>query len=273
MDIFQILQEISENEHENYKAFKNRLIVFCSGKGSAVVGLFRILKRMEHELEDCLLEKTKIDVDRSIIKKVLRTIKIERHILTYRLKNPALTNPEPAKSHPPPSKWTDDKIDLIELIYAIQKSVNNGNVSIKALQECFEYVFDVDLGNIEERIEEIVERQGNKAHYLEKLINHLNHFHDEYFIGKSHHKLKWEGNIIDLVELIYSIHATGYTNTSLKSLFTVIGDVFDVELKDFYRVFKDIKNRVKGDRTKFLDELKHGLLHKMEKADEKPSRK
>jgi len=273
MDIFQILHEISENEHEKYKAFKNRLVEFCSGKGSAVVGLFRILKRMEHELEDCLLDKTKIDIDQSIIKKVLRAIKIERHILTYRLTNPSLTNLEPTKPHPPLSKWTDNKIDLIELIYAISLSTNDGKASMKALQECFECVFDVELDNIEERIKEIEERQGNKAYYLEKLIHQLNHFHDEYSIEKPHNKLKWEGNVIDLVELTYSIHTTGYAKTSLKRLFTVMGDVFDVELKDFYRIFKDIKNRVRSDRTKFLDELKQGLIDKMEKADEKPSRK
>ena len=269
MDIFKILQEIAENEHEQFKTFKNRLIEFCSGNGSAIIGLFRILKSMEHELEDCLLDKSKIDVDRTIVIKVLRTIKIERHILTYRLTNPALTNPDP----PPASKWTGNNIDLVELIYAISLSAHDGNASVKALQECFEYVFDVELGNIEERIVKIAERQGNKAHYLAKLIRQLNHFHDEYSIEKTHYKLKWEGNVIDLVELTYSIHASGYAKTSLKRLFTVMGDVFDVELKDFYRIFKDIKNRVKGDRTKFLDELKQGLLDKMEKADEKPSRK
>ena len=78
------------------------------------------------------------------------------------------------------------------------------------------------------------------------------------------------------MELIYALHAVGYANggkVTLTELFKEMGEVFDIEVKEFSRTFKDIKNRVKGDRTKFLDELKQELLRKMEKADENPSLK
>jgi hypothetical protein len=89
-------------------------------------------------------------------------------------------------------------------------------------------------------------------------------------------KIKWTGNIVDWVELIYSLHASGHVNNgkvSLKKLFAVMGEAFGFKVEEFSRVFIDIKNRVKGDRTAFLEELKQALIRIMEKADRKPSRK
>jgi len=76
------------------------------------------------------------------------------------------------------------------------------------------------------------------------------------------------------VELIYALDAVGYVNggkATLTGLFNTLGDVFDIEVKHFSRTFTDIKKRVKGDRTFFLDKLKQVLVQKLEKADENPS--
>jgi hypothetical protein len=81
---------------------------------------------------------------------------------------------------------------------------------------------------------------------------------------------------VDYVELNYALHAFGYANggeISITELFKEMGEVFDIEIKDFSRTFIDIKNRVKGDRTRFLDELKRVLLRKIDEADEKPPKK
>lgn len=89
-------------------------------------------------------------------------------------------------------------------------------------------------------------------------------------------KLKWTGGVVEWVELIYAIHASGAVNggkATLKRLFSVMGDVFEFEVDEFSRAFMDIKNRVKGDRTSFLDRLKRGLLHRMEQADRKPPKR
>ena len=52
-----------------------------------------------------------------------------------------------------------------------------------------------------------------------------------------------------------------------------MGEVYDFVVKDFSRVFIDIKNRVKGERTVFLEELKQALIRIMEDADRRPSKK
>ncbi len=94
--------------------------------------------------------------------------------------------------------------------------------------------------------------------------------------AKPEAQLKWTGSIVEWVELLYSLHAAGVVGggkASLKTLFQVMGEVFDFEVKEYSRTFTDIKNRIKGDRTVFIDKLKDRLLRRMEDADRKPGRK
>ena len=60
-----------------------------------------------------------------------------------------LDNPESeAKNRPKfPFQWTGNKIDLIEMLYALHlsKAVNDGNTKIKDFAEVFSLVFNIDL--------------------------------------------------------------------------------------------------------------------------------
>lgn len=81
-------------------------------------------------------------------------------------------------------------------------------------------------------------------------------------------QLKWTGEIIEFVELVYALHEMNRIGeTSLKKLFEIMGQFFDCDVKNFYHLFWDIKNRAKGDRTIFIDKMKEALIHKMEEAD------
>ena len=83
-------------------------------------------------------------------------------------------------------------------------------------------------------------------------------------------KLKWTGGVVDFVELFYSVQAIGYINDgkiTLKELFDIVCEVFDIEIKDFSRTFSDVKNR--GNCTKFLKELSEALRKKLGKSGEK----
>jgi hypothetical protein len=59
-------------------------------------------------------------------------------------------------------KWTDKKIDLVELIYAIHtsNSINRGNIEISEIAEIFSEVFNEDLGNIYRTYAEIKNRKN-----------------------------------------------------------------------------------------------------------------
>jgi hypothetical protein len=88
--------------------------------------------------------------------------------------------------------------------------------------------------------------------------------------------LQWTGSQMELVELIYAMHAAKCFNhgtVSLKKLFAAIGEAFGMNVEKFSIYFTSIKNRVKGDRTKFLNMLKRALILKMEEADRKAPQK
>jgi hypothetical protein len=74
----------------------------------------------------------------------------------------------------PIGKWTGKTtIVLIALIYAIKNLINNGEVTYKSLQEGFEYMFEVKLGNISDRFDEIVSKKKTEICHFEILIINL----------------------------------------------------------------------------------------------------
>jgi hypothetical protein len=82
-------------------------------------------------------------------------------------------------------------------------------------------------------------------------------------------ELQWTGEPIELVELVRALHEAGcFGATSPQTQFSAIGKMFGCNLKNHYRLWWDIKNRVKGDRAKFLDKLKKVFTEMMKKSDE-----
>lgn len=76
----------------------------------------------------------------------------------------------------------------------------------------------------------------------------------------------WTSNQTDLVELIYALVETGAFNNGnveIKNLMDCFQNIFQVDLKYYYRKYTDITNR-KKERTAFLDRLKLGLIKKMD---------
>ena len=144
-----------------------------------VLSLFRILKDIEGELESCLKGIENVSVDKSTVERLLRVIGVELNIIGYKIRYPELTEDRMSGKFPI-GEWTDNKADLIELIYAISlvNSVENGKVNIKSIKEAFEYIFGIDLGNIHDRLDDIASRKVPRARYLEKLVKSLNKFLD-----------------------------------------------------------------------------------------------
>jgi hypothetical protein len=178
--IIKSLSEIAQNEHENFKAFKEKVVEYCI-REKAVLNVFRVLNSIKTELHCCLSGKTKVDVDRAMIIKVMRTIQTEIDIIRYKIEFPGLVEIASSKAVKPVGVWTEDKICLIELVYAIyhSRAINNGSVTIKAIKECFEYIFQVDLGNIHDRTKELAIKKERRKLYLETMILNLNYFLDK----------------------------------------------------------------------------------------------
>lgn len=82
-------------------------------------------------------------------------------------------------------------------------------------------------------------------------------------------KLQWTGTKVALVELIYAVHSSGVINNgnvSLNTLAQTAEAVFSINLKQFNRIFIEIKGRKSIEQTSFLNSLKNNLEKKLEEG-------
>ena len=71
--------------------------------------------------------------------------------------------------------WTSQKVDLIELIYALQSTdaINNGAVDIKDIARVIERIFKIDLGDFYRAFLEIRMRKKGRTKFLDLLKENL----------------------------------------------------------------------------------------------------
>ncbi|MBL7733895.1 MAG: RteC domain-containing protein [Chitinophagaceae bacterium] len=84
-------------------------------------------------------------------------------------------------------------------------------------------------------------------------------------------KLNWTGSKTALIELIYALQYQGVFdngNSDIRLIAQYFESAFNVDLGNFYQTYLELRTR-KINRTKFLDELRDGLLKKMDEQDEK----
>lgn len=67
--------------------------------------------------------------------------------------------------------WTDNKCDLVELVYAIfiKESINNGDIELTQLIKFFETSFNIQLNNHHTTIQEIKQRKKERTKYIDNL--------------------------------------------------------------------------------------------------------
>lgn len=95
-------------------------------------------------------------------------------------------------------------------------------------------------------------------------------------VGVNAPPLKWTGNAVDLVEMVYGISVMGCVNegkTPLRDMAAMLYKFFGISAKDCYRFYVDIRRRKNDDRTYFLDEMRKKLNEKMRADDEKESKR
>jgi hypothetical protein len=100
--------------------------------------------------------------------------------------------------------------------------------------------------------------------YQEYLHNQLNV--NNYCDMSLGNQITWTSNQTDLVELIYALVECGAFNNGnveIKRIIDYFQQIFQVDLKHYYRKYADITQR-KKERTVFLDRLKTCLVRKME---------
>lgn len=84
-------------------------------------------------------------------------------------------------------------------------------------------------------------------------------------------KLNWTGSKTAMIELIYALNYQGVFdngNSDIRLTAQYFENTFNIDLGNFYQTFLELRTR-KINRTKFLDELRDGLVRKMDEQDEK----
>src|SRR5690606_5556729 len=105
-------------------------------------------------------------------------------------------------------------------------------------------------------------------HYLKKKIKAFADKTGALPAGRSN-QLKWTTSKVDLIELIYALHAAGVFNNGradLKEIAECLQQVFDIDLGQYNRVFYDNGAR-KLNKTKFRYALEDGLKKRMTETD------
>ncbi|QIE59309.1 hypothetical protein G5B37_06945 [Rasiella rasia] len=101
----------------------------------------------------------------------------------------------------------------------------------------------------------------------DRVRNGLNGKHNSI---KPMEKIDWPFSNTDYVELLYALCSKGLgkqNNQGIMQVSKKLEQLFNIEPKDIYKTFQDIKNRKKS-RTLFLDELSTSLLSEMDKSEE-----
>lgn len=156
------------NPKEKYDIFSEKLQRFCN-EPEHLINCYRILKVIEFELS-LIRKQNDTNIDEYTIAKLSHSLKTELEIIRWKIKHPMVAEVKQKKDKPfPVFHWTGGKIDLVELIYAIQAYINNGVVSIHALKTCFECIFQIDLSNIYYLAGKIAKRKKTKTRFLDKL--------------------------------------------------------------------------------------------------------
>jgi len=147
------------------------MIDYCSTEGS-LFKVYRILKRIEADV-NINLQKSDL-TPHELLSKLLFYIKAEVDIVIYQFNNPDLIDRFATQQDLPKQlQWTDDKIALVELIYAILPSVNNGKTSVKSICDCFAFIFQIDLKGSYRMFIDINLRKTDVTRYLDSLPNNL----------------------------------------------------------------------------------------------------
>lgn len=163
------------DDGNKFSLIKETIVNYCI-RESHVFQCYRILKYLEIELMDLFENNEFQKVSPSIVKKILKILKTELEIVEIKMRIAHSLDDIGETSREgevPKMKWTDAKTDLVELIYGIRNSIDGGKVTLKKIVTCFEYMFQIKIGNVYDIINEISLRKQDRVRYINRLAENL----------------------------------------------------------------------------------------------------
>ncbi|WP_025146591.1 RteC domain-containing protein [Pedobacter jeongneungensis] len=82
--------------------------------------------------------------------------------------------------------------------------------------------------------------------------------------------IKWTGEAVNMVELVYGVYETGQVNggkISLSELMEFFSHAFQVNISGYFKRFADIKRRKSMSKTRYLDEMQQLVSKRIEDSD------
>ena len=165
--IIEVLEKITKNGYQEFENFRKHIVGFCD---TCIIDCHRLMVRMEYEIK--YLDKDEMFICKTVVENVLDLIKSERIVAKYRMEKPSIE---------PLGTWTDKKIELIELLKCIQPSIDQGRISFISIQNAFEPLLNIKLGNVHSRFaNEIETRKKENTGFIKKLQRRYDTLIEEY---------------------------------------------------------------------------------------------
>jgi len=102
---------------------------------------------------------------------------------------------------------------------------------------------------------------------LREMLREIELLHPQGLRGR---QLHWTGDVCNLVELVYGLYETKQVNNgeaSLGDLVNCMEQLFQVNLHRANRIFIDIKRRKVLSHTRFIEQMRSAILHKIDQED------
>ena len=126
------------------------------------------------------------------------------------------------------------------------------------------YCFDRSFGTTHDHVLARLMANQAIAQYIGEQLGQLGTATATFGEAHANSTLEWTDPKVDLVELIYALHAVqclNHGNIELHEIVAVFEKVFNLELDDVYRTFMDIK--IRKTPTKFLNALQTHLMSRI----------
>lgn len=147
-----------------------------------------------------------------------------------------------------------------DLYYFTRKSIKELPVGTSRI-----YIQDSEFNTPKDSLLAQLKGYGLMVLYLKQKLSNLSKDSEKSFPIQSFN-LKCAASKTDIVELTYSLIASGTIQGDIKELIKAFEFIFNIDLGDFYRTFIALRSRTL-DPTKFLDALKIALLKRIKEAD------
>lgn len=138
------IQDISQagtSGDRQLKKLVEEITLYCNREAD-LPQVLRFLKRMRYHTEGRQGEDMQA-------RYLVYIIDIELEVLEMKLKHS-----EYRIRIPKPLKWTGTYVALVMLIYALQRYLNRGKAQLQDIVACFEFIFQVRLGNYSTTLDE-----------------------------------------------------------------------------------------------------------------------